>query len=172
MNVQQQNEWCLRFMNDVAELWPSCWSFVVRSMEIFKRKGPDYAPENIALLDVFRVAFSVDVTPEKILYILAQKQWTAVGHFVQKGHVESESIHSRLNDIANYAALMDFLISNRLQIAIAIKDLYDNEFHCEFGELACRYSPRSESDYCTTCKFRLFLVLNMHQPSIQPPRSV
>lgn len=87
-----------------------------RSLRILAVKGPDYAPEDIILLDVIADAISLNVTPDKILYLMLQKHLTAIRRHCVSGAVASEPFGDRIADAINFLILLKLLDARREEI--------------------------------------------------------
>lgn len=84
-------------------------NFFADGLKIIADKGRDYAPENIAMIDVFYAAAEMGIRPQQVLWIYVRKHLTALRAWMQHGSVHSEAVHSRLLDVANYMAMIDFV---------------------------------------------------------------
>lgn len=95
---------------DLIERNEKISKFFDEAYEIVVKKGVDYEPSGIAFHNLKAEAAELGVTPEVFLLTHASKHWAALRSYIQNGELESESIHSRLMDLANYAALFYCLI--------------------------------------------------------------
>lgn len=84
-------------------------AFFQSCMDIFKVKGPDYAPDSVAFREVLDTARELGTSPEKVLWVHFKKHYTAVKKYILDGRVESEPLEGRLRDLANYVALLHVL---------------------------------------------------------------
>lgn len=94
--------------------------FFATSLAIITSKGKDYAPENIAMIDVFYAAAEDDTTPQQVLWTYVRKHLTAIRGWMRGGILSSEDITSRLQDVANYMALIDFVTVHEGELLFAI----------------------------------------------------
>jgi len=73
-------------------------------------KNPDYsAGTDDAMNDYHSTAERAGITPTQAWFVLLCKHVHAVERYVKTGQLSSETIHSRLIDLANYAMLGDAL---------------------------------------------------------------
>lgn len=103
-------------------------------------KGEDYAPKGIAVSEAFWTAAETNTTPELSIYNAMRKHWGAVQTAVKKrnGVLQAESIHSHLIDIANFAVLMDFIITRKPDFYRAIEQwTLDHVCVCQLGDGPC-----------------------------------
>ncbi len=84
--------------------------FYSDAMDIISVKGRDYEPSGIAFENLKREAEAIGLTPLQFLFTHMSKHIAALRSYVQTGHTESENIHNRLRDLANYSALFHTLI--------------------------------------------------------------
>ena len=96
--------------------------FFAISLAIITAKGTDYAPENIAMIDVFYAAAEDNTRPQQVLWTYVRKHLTAIRGWMKTGALRSEEITSRLMDVANYMALIDFVTANYDELVDAIAD--------------------------------------------------
>lgn len=82
-------------------------AFCDEALSIVVVKGPDYAPERIAMTEAFFTAAAINATVPQILYVHVRKHMSAIATYMQTGGLNSEDIRSRLRDVANYMALID-----------------------------------------------------------------
>jgi len=84
--------------------------FFVECRSILEKKGKDYSPDDEAFGEIIKMARATNTSPEQVMFIYMFKHWSAIQSYVKRGRVESEEIHGRLSDLANYAALMSAFI--------------------------------------------------------------
>lgn len=87
-------------------------SFFMHAVEIVILKGDDYAPERVSMTEVFFTAAELGVSAPQILWVHVCKHKSAIASYMQRGHLKSEDIRSRLADVANYMALIDSYIAD------------------------------------------------------------
>lgn len=81
--------------------------------KINAQKGHDYAGDDDALLNFKRQAKTLDLQPEQIWAVYAQKHWDAIMTYCRAGQVASEPIESRLHDVILYSFLLLGLVRER-----------------------------------------------------------
>lgn len=87
--------------------------FVDDMRKILQTKGIDYAAgkaEADRLYNFFAIANSLSISPLQVWGVFFMKHVTAVQKFVATGRVESEPVHQRLLDIANYCVLLEAIL--------------------------------------------------------------
>ncbi len=95
---------------DLNERDYKVYEFFLASRKILIDKGKDYEPSGIAFANLKAEAEAIGLTPLQFLFTHMSKHIAALRSYVQNGQVESENIHERLKDLANYAALFHTLI--------------------------------------------------------------
>lgn len=81
-------------------------------------KNRDYsAGTDDAMNSWYSIAERTNITPIQVWYVLLSKHVQAIERYVKIGQLSSESIHSRLIDLANYAMLGDALVKDLEQKA-------------------------------------------------------
>lgn len=86
-------------LNCVNEFFNEC-------LALQKTKGKDYTTNGDVFYNIKTTAEECEITPEKVLWIAFRKHYIAVQQYIRSGKLESESIKSRLIDIANYVSLL------------------------------------------------------------------
>lgn len=99
MNLAEQNEIAENFFNSCKEL--------------LLKKGTDYTPEDIAFKELDAISKEIGVDPIKVLWVYLRKHYTAIKRYVLHDKLESESIDTRLFDMANYCALFYVLVKRK-----------------------------------------------------------
>lgn len=90
-----------------------CQEFLAEMLQVTESKNPDYsAGTDDAMNDYKSAAARLGVTPFQAWAVLLTKHIHAIERFVKTGTLSSESIHSRLIDLANYAMLGDALVKD------------------------------------------------------------
>lgn len=85
-------------------------AFTSEMLAVTAAKNPDYsAGTDDAMNDYYSAAERVGITPTQAWFVLLCKHVHAVERYVKTGQLSSETIHSRLIDLANYAVLGDAL---------------------------------------------------------------
>lgn len=59
-----------------------------------------------------RISRDVNIPMTKVWAVFCQKHWGAIMRFIKDGHVESEPIDGRINDMINYLALLGPIIQD------------------------------------------------------------
>jgi hypothetical protein len=77
-------------------------------LAITAAKGPDYNPDNIPLMDVLETAVDLDTGIPHVLWTYYRKHATAIRRHCIDGMLESEPVMGRLQDAANYLAMLSF----------------------------------------------------------------
>lgn len=106
MDVSRQRAHVFKFYQTRIE------TFFSTAIEIVILKGDDYAPERVAMTEVFFTAAEIGVTAPQILWVHVRKHMSAIASYLQRGNLKSEDIRSRLADVANYMALIDSYIAD------------------------------------------------------------
>jgi hypothetical protein len=84
--------------------------FVEEMSSVTVAKNADYsAGTNDAMNDYYSAAERAGITPTQAWFVLLCKHVHAVERYVKTSRLSSETIHSRLIDLANYAMLGDAL---------------------------------------------------------------
>jgi hypothetical protein len=87
--------------------------FTAEMQVVTVSKNLDYsAGSDDTLSSFYRVAEAAGVTPVQAWLVFLMKHVCAVERYVKTGQLCSESIHSRLIDLANYAMLGDALVED------------------------------------------------------------
>jgi hypothetical protein len=87
--------------------------FTAEMAELTRAKNADYsAGTDDAMNDYHSASARCGVTPVQAWAVLLMKHVHAVERFVKTGTLFSESVHSRLVDLANYAMLGDALVKD------------------------------------------------------------
>jgi hypothetical protein len=85
-------------------------------------KGHDYAGDSDALANFKSAAKRLDLTPEQVWAVYADKHWSAIMTYCAEGEVASEPIEGRIHDVILYCFLQLGLIEERKQ-AQAVSDI-------------------------------------------------
>lgn len=126
----------------VQEFFKACLS-------VMQSRQHDYAPDGIALLEAAKGAAISNVTLEQYLHGLFNKQLSAYYRYVYTGQLDSDSIHSRLRDAANYLALTEYYIRYREELHQAWQAHFE-PVKCQCGNpTVAIYGP--SSDWCLRC---------------------
>jgi hypothetical protein len=84
--------------------------FTAEMTAVTMAKNSDYsAGTDDAMNDYYSAARRAGITPVQAWFVLLCKHVHAVERYVKTGQLSSETIHSRLIDLANYAMLGDAL---------------------------------------------------------------
>lgn len=109
MTVSEQRDHIINFFRTAAaRCFDECISIIVL-------KGEDYAPERIAMTEVFFTAADISSTVPQILHVHVKKHMSAIATYMQAGALRSEDLRSRLQDVANYMALIDSYVANPVE---------------------------------------------------------
>jgi len=99
--------------------------FFEQGVGIIASKGHDYAPKGIAMSEVFWTAAESHQTPEQVIYTMMRKHWGAVQQHVGGKNLLAESLHDHLIDIANFCAMLDWIITNRVEFRAELITIVD-----------------------------------------------
>lgn len=108
MTLQEQRAHVAYFFIQAHE------AFQANGLSLITLKGSDYAPERIAMTEVFFTAAELGVDAPHILWVHCRKHMSAIARWMAHGHLNSEDMRSRLTDVANYMALIDSYVANPL----------------------------------------------------------
>jgi hypothetical protein len=87
--------------------------FVGEMKRVTKAKNADYsAGTDDAMANYYEVGDAAHVSPLQAWMVLVAKHLTAIKRFIKDGRVDSESIHGRFIDLANYGMLGDALVKD------------------------------------------------------------
>lgn len=86
--------------------------FATDGLTLIVLKGADYAPEPVAMTEVFFTAADISTSAEQILWVHVRKHLSAIANYMAGQQLKSEDIRSRLLDVANYMALIDSYLAN------------------------------------------------------------
>lgn len=89
-------------------------AFTRNGLSLVILKGTDYAPERIAMTEVFFTAAELGVDAPHILWVHCRKHMSAIARWMAHGSLNSEDMRSRLLDIANYMGLIDSYVADPL----------------------------------------------------------
>lgn len=90
--------------------------YMDRCVGAMKSRQHDYAPDGVVLLNVLETCVNRQIKPEQVLGVLLDKQLTAINHYRQHGHTNSESLASRAADAANYLVFLTMWEEKRREI--------------------------------------------------------
>jgi len=109
MTLEQQRAHAISFYR-TAHL-----EFTHKGLTLITLKGSDYAPERIAMTEVFFTAAELGVDVPHILWVHCRKHMSAIAQWMATGRLNSEDMRSRLLDVANYMALIDSYMADPLK---------------------------------------------------------
>jgi hypothetical protein len=107
-------------------------AFLGEMQGILVKKGADYSVGDDRLSNFRMIAETTGLTMRQVWAVYVNKHLFAVMKWVREGQVESEPIHGRFVDVANYMALAD---------AIAREEAKGAAFESEMN----KYVRRGES---------------------------
>tara|TARA_Y100001951_G_C11245525_1_gene243128 strand:- start:345 stop:866 length:522 start_codon:yes stop_codon:yes gene_type:complete len=139
MNVKEQLDQNLKFFE--------------HCMDVMVPKSYDYATDDIVFVEMFRQAWEMNITPQKVMWILIRKHLTAVKEFINNQKVKSESIDSRLIDVANQMALLHIMINKEQQLCEDISDYVLEHEDCERPNSEQSCLLLETEDKCERCDF-------------------
>lgn len=106
MDVVRQREFVVEYYRKRIE------EFFQNGIDIVVLKGQDYAPEKVAMTEVFFTAAVLGVSAPQILWVHVRKHMSAIETYMQRGMLLSEDLRSRLADVSNYMALIDSYVAD------------------------------------------------------------
>lgn len=74
-------------------------------------KGKEYATDEDVHADFNEVATELGTSAEQALMTYALKHWRAIQHYVREGHVKSEPIEGRIDDLILYLILFRAMLA-------------------------------------------------------------
>jgi hypothetical protein len=133
--------------------------FFIKCVELMKPKAKDYASGNVVFVELLRQAWETNVTPAVVLWILLRKHISAIRNFIVLNKTESESIESRLMDVANMMSLLHMWNEFPKNFYVDVTDYILEHEDCERpnAEESCLLFPEEEK--CDRCEFLKWLVI-------------
>jgi len=133
--------------------------FFKKCIELMKPKAKDYASNNVIFVELLREAWETQITPSIVLWILLRKHISAIKNYVVLNKTESESIDSRLMDVANMMSLLYMWNKFPKNIYVDVTDYILEHEDCERpnSEESCLMIP--EEEQCDRCVFLKWLVM-------------
>jgi hypothetical protein len=123
--------------------------FFKQCMDVMRPKAKDYATDNIVFIELLRESWEIKSRPQTVLWILLRKHLSALRNYAVNGKVESESVNSRLIDIANEMALMHILSNYEINVYVDAIDYVTTNEKCEGDRGECHlFSSDEECDRC------------------------
>ena len=132
--------------------------FFHKCIALMRPKAKDYAYGNVVFVELLRQAWETKVEPPIVLWILLRKHISAIRNFTVLGRTESESIDSRLMDVANMMSLLYMWNKFPENIYVDATDYILEHESCERpnAEESCLAFP--EEERCDRCEFLKWLV--------------
>jgi orotate phosphoribosyltransferase-like protein len=132
--------------------------FFEQCIELMKPKAKDYASNGVVFVELLREAWETQVSPSVVLWILLRKHISAIRNYVVLNKTESESIDSRLMDVANMMSLLYMWNKFPKNIYVDVSDYILEHEDCERpnAEESCLMIPDEEQ--CDRCVFLKWLV--------------
>ncbi len=88
-------------------------AFLAEMDAVTKAKNADYSAGTKDAMDHYHSgAEEAGVTPVQVWFIMLMKHYQAIRRYVREGRLDSEPIHGRMIDMANYAMLGDALVND------------------------------------------------------------
>lgn len=131
--------------------------FFQNCIDLMKPKAKDYATDGVVFVELLRQAYEVKVSGQTVLWILLRKHITAIREFLINEKVESESIDSRLMDVANQIALIHLLINNYRNVCVDIVDYVLSNEECAQPSVEGSCIMQKREDRCDRCEFLKWL---------------
>lgn len=123
--------------------------FYSACLAITEKKGKDYNPDDIPMLEVLETAVDRDIEVLDVLWVYLRKHESAIKHFLTKGHVESEPIIERLRDATNFHALIAFYLTMQPELHKVWREYWG-------AQICVCESPENlygnEMKYCQRCE--------------------
>ena len=132
--------------------------FFHKCIELMEPKAKDYSSGGVVFVELLRQSWETDVSPYIVLWILLRKHISAIRNFTILGKTESESIDSRLMDVANMMSLLYMWNKFPENIYVDVTDYILGHEDCERpnAEESCLLFP--EEKKCDRCEFLKWLV--------------
>ena len=138
--------------------------FFQNCINLMKPKAKDYATDGVVFVELLRQSWEAKVSGQTVLWILLRKHITAIREFLINKKVESESIDSRLMDVANQIALIHLLINNYKNVCIDIVDYILSNEECAQPSVEGSCVMQKREDRCDRCEFLKWLT-DQHESS-------
>lgn len=121
-------------------------------LAITQRKGPDYAPDGIPLLDMVATCVDANISIPQGLWTLYRKHVSAIRkHFILRQPLTSEPIEERLYDAANYLGFLAFYDANKHELFVAWRRHWvEQPCECESGNIDPLTNARQLCHRCET----------------------
>ena len=136
--------------------------FFDNCMKIMEPKSYDYSSQGSVFIEIFRQAWEIKTTPQKIIWVLIRKHITTVKEFINTQEVKSEPIGSRLIDIANQMALLEIIINKEKELYEDIANFVWEYEDCERPNSEQSCLVQESKDKCERCGF-LHWAVNLHR---------
>jgi hypothetical protein len=132
--------------------------FFQKCIGLMRPKAKDYASGNVVFVELLRQSWETNVSPSVVLWILLRKHISAIRNFTILGKTESESIDSRLMDVANMMSLLYMWNKFSENFYVDVADYILEHEDCERpnAEESCLLFPEEEK--CDRCEFLKWLV--------------
>lgn len=119
-------------------------------------KNRDYHPDRVAMLEILQTSWESGVTPVQDIWGRMRKQLSALRRYILEGHVESEPPKSRLMDVANYCAILNYWIEHRRAIVLDALVFVGTRRSCETVSTSPVYNKPGQCR-CDRCEFYSWL---------------
>ena len=132
--------------------------FFKQCIELMKPKAKDYASDDVVFVELLREAWETQVSPSVVLWILLRKHISAIRNYVVLNKTESESIDSRLMDVANMMSLLYMWNKFPRNIYVDVADYILEHEDCERPNSEESCLMISDEEQCDRCVFLKWLV--------------
>ena len=132
--------------------------FFEKCIKLMKPKAKDYATHNVVFVELLRQAWETKVSPAVVLWILLRKHISAIKNYVVLNKTESESIDSRLMDVANMMSLLYIWEKFPKNIYVDATDYILEHEDCERPNAEESCLMISDEEPCDRCVFLKWLV--------------
>jgi len=132
--------------------------FFEKCIHLMKPKAKDYASHDVVFVELLRQAWETKVPPAVVLWILLRKHISAIRNYVVLNKTESESIDSRLMDVANMMSLLYMWEKFPKNIYVDVTDYILEHEDCERPNAEESCLMISDEDKCDRCEFLKWLV--------------
>ena len=132
--------------------------FFRNCMKVMEPKSYDYATHGFVFVEIFRQAWEINTTPQKIIWVLIRKHMTTIKEFINTQEIKSEPINSRLMDVANQMALLEIIIDKEKEIYENIANFVWEYEDCERPSSEQSCILQKSEDKCERCGFLEWVV--------------
>lgn len=134
--------------------------FYEQAFAITASKGQDYTPDGISLLELLPTCVEADILPPQALWALYRKGFSAITkHFFHNQSLLTEPVALRLQDAANYFALLAWYDAHKVEIHKAWWEYWEGK------SCACGFDRATlQRDTCQRCATLLWMAKRVYDP--------